>query len=582
MKKNLLLFVVYCFLFSSALAQTNVSGFISANTTWNLAGSPYIVVGNALVSHGYTLTIEPGVVVKFNTDKALQIDGELVAIGNAQNRITFTSNQASPAAGDWAKIHFADTCVDAVFDGSGNYLSGCIMKYCDVFYGGGLGFGEIHIANSSPYFTHCKIAFSEQDGIYCQGSYYKLDSSMIINCSGIGLNNSLAGCGLKLDNDSIMNNLMGGIYGNACSGIITKNYFFGNLNRGAFFSDNSNDLKMTENYFLNNSSISQGGTIYAQGSNVTISKNYFDNNASTVQDKGIINLLGSNDTIECNRFTNNQTGQNGRGVLNAMLYGNSIIRKNLFDGNFSSNPYSVTVSYIEGGTSSNISFTDNTIRNNSSTSGKCCQFVQNILNGPPLIIVEGNNFVNNTTESIIHFTIPSSATINPYRFKLNNLSDPNSHYEFYNNFPYGSLNFYIDSNYWGSTSTQHIDSVIYDYFDDATKSVAYYSAFLTTPIDADTSCVPVLPTLINKIEALNFTAKLFPNPFSQQAVIRLEKELHGATFNLYNIYGQLVESKNNLSGKEIILNRENLGSGIYIYEVTDNKKRIFTGKAVIY
>src|SRR5258705_9728710 len=54
-----------------SIAQTNVSGFISTNTTWNLAGSPYIVIGNVLVSYGYTLTVEPGVVVKFNNDKAI-------------------------------------------------------------------------------------------------------------------------------------------------------------------------------------------------------------------------------------------------------------------------------------------------------------------------------------------------------------------------------------------------------------------------------------------------------------------------------------------------------------------------------
>lgn len=111
-----------------SIAQTNVSGFISVNTTWDLAGSPYIVVGNVLLSHGFTLTINPGVVVKFNTDKALQIDGELIAIGTSQNRITLTSNQAVPTAGDWAKIHFADTCIDAAFNISGQYVSGCIMK----------------------------------------------------------------------------------------------------------------------------------------------------------------------------------------------------------------------------------------------------------------------------------------------------------------------------------------------------------------------------------------------------------------------------------------------------------------------
>src|SRR5689334_7663467 len=142
MKKALLIAVLFSV---SASAQTNVSGFISANTTWNLAGSPYIVVGNALLSHGYTLTIDPGVVVKFNDSCALQIDGELHAVGTASHRITFTSNQPNPASGDWAKIHFPDTCVDAMFDTNGNYVSGSIMKYCDVFYGGGLGFGAIHI-----------------------------------------------------------------------------------------------------------------------------------------------------------------------------------------------------------------------------------------------------------------------------------------------------------------------------------------------------------------------------------------------------------------------------------------------------
>ena len=130
-------------------AQTDVSGFISTNTTWNLAGSPYIVIGNTLVSQGFTLTIEPGVIVKFNTDKALQIDGELIAIGTAQNRITFTSNKVSPAAGDWAKIHFSDASVDAVFDTTGNYVAGSIMKFCDILYGGGLGFGAIHSLYSS-------------------------------------------------------------------------------------------------------------------------------------------------------------------------------------------------------------------------------------------------------------------------------------------------------------------------------------------------------------------------------------------------------------------------------------------------
>jgi hypothetical protein len=81
-------------------AQTNVSGFISSNTTWILSGSPYIVTGNMIVSSGVTLTIDPGVVVKFDQDKTIQVDGEFHAVGMALNRITFTSNKPSPGAGN--------------------------------------------------------------------------------------------------------------------------------------------------------------------------------------------------------------------------------------------------------------------------------------------------------------------------------------------------------------------------------------------------------------------------------------------------------------------------------------------------
>ncbi len=47
----LALAVALC-LAAPARAQTNVSGPISANTTWTLANSPYIVTGNVLVDAG--------------------------------------------------------------------------------------------------------------------------------------------------------------------------------------------------------------------------------------------------------------------------------------------------------------------------------------------------------------------------------------------------------------------------------------------------------------------------------------------------------------------------------------------------
>jgi hypothetical protein len=60
-----------------------------------------------------TVTIEPGVTLKFNTGATLRVDassgttpaaGALVAVGTAAKPITFTSSAASPAPGDWYGI----------------------------------------------------------------------------------------------------------------------------------------------------------------------------------------------------------------------------------------------------------------------------------------------------------------------------------------------------------------------------------------------------------------------------------------------------------------------------------------------
>lgn len=49
-----------------ALADTHVTSNITTSTIWDLAGSPYILDSSISVSAGATLTISPGVVVKFN------------------------------------------------------------------------------------------------------------------------------------------------------------------------------------------------------------------------------------------------------------------------------------------------------------------------------------------------------------------------------------------------------------------------------------------------------------------------------------------------------------------------------------
>jgi hypothetical protein len=105
----LLLSFAILFFPSTALAAgpTYVSG--EASTTWDVAGSPYVVTGEVAVPIGGVLTIEAGVTVSFEAGHAMWVNGALFAVGTPEGIITFTSANAVPAKGDWNKLNFAST-----------------------------------------------------------------------------------------------------------------------------------------------------------------------------------------------------------------------------------------------------------------------------------------------------------------------------------------------------------------------------------------------------------------------------------------------------------------------------------------
>ncbi len=117
---------------STVRADTLVSGTIATNTTWTVAGSPYVLTGHVVVvgAAAPVLTIEPGVTVKASGAFYLHMGsggqpGRLVAVGTAENPILFTTNQPTVTAGFWRGLYLtsaaspASQIANATVEGAG-------------------------------------------------------------------------------------------------------------------------------------------------------------------------------------------------------------------------------------------------------------------------------------------------------------------------------------------------------------------------------------------------------------------------------------------------------------------------------
>lgn len=74
---------------------------------------------------------------------------------------------------------------------------------------------------------------------------------------------------------------------------------------------------------------------------------------------------------------------------------------------------------------------------------------------------------------------------------------------------------------------------------------------------------------------------IYPNPFSSSTTLQVNQVLSSTTLTVYNLYGQTVKQINNLSGQTIIFNRDNLPSGLYFIELSQDKKVLVNDKLII-
>ena len=96
---------------------------------------------------------------------------------------------------------------------------------------------------------------------------------------------------------------------------------------------------------------------------------------------------------------------------------------------------------------------------------------------------------------------------------------------------------------------------------------------------APINCNNFTPVVENNTQKVN--CFIYPNPFSSQTTLQTDKTFKDATLTVYSLYGQSVKQINNLSGQTIILNRDNLPSGLYFVRLTEENKIITVDKLVI-
>ncbi len=178
-------------------ADTSVGpGNISSDTVWTEGNSPYFVEGSINVEDGATLTIEPGVEVRFNGYYLLRIEGNLSAIGTQVDRIKFTSNLSEPYKDDWNSISVTQT----------GHLE---MENCDLAYGEGTilfsGSSDNIIKNCTFYECYRGIEISPEGPGPVPSNDNLIENCTFTHCNeGIHIyyshNNNILNCTLS-DND---------------------------------------------------------------------------------------------------------------------------------------------------------------------------------------------------------------------------------------------------------------------------------------------------------------------------------------------------------------------------------------------
>jgi hypothetical protein len=130
-KMNLILIATILIGFIPSFSfATNVSGIIKTDTTWNLTGSPYNITSDIQIAHGYTLSINEGVVINGDSHN-ISIWGNLIVNGSSDSKVVFYNTNISPGDNDSSEpfsinIQFSEINSGSLYKATGSSIYGSL------------------------------------------------------------------------------------------------------------------------------------------------------------------------------------------------------------------------------------------------------------------------------------------------------------------------------------------------------------------------------------------------------------------------------------------------------------------------
>ncbi len=500
--------------FGLAHASTNVGGPIFQDTIWGRSGSPYIVTGNIIVFSGFKLTIEPGVVVKFNKGFAFQVNGVIVANGDKSNPILFTSNLEDTGPGDWGHI---------LLDGAGT--DGSSFKYVTLEYAGGstesasLRLKSCH----APTIENCTIRYGGSQGIVVTNlvSELKITDTTVSNNNWRGIyvertTSTISGCTVSNNTISTTSSDGGaGIYSYDSNITISDSTISNNIlktngwGRGGGIYIVYNRANIVNNKIMNNEIASQsdhavGGGVTTLAATTVIKCNYIKGNSAIMNGGGwtggggIREWDGDTDILD-NVIIFNTANKDGGGISDD---GNATITNNIISDNSSSGSAGM-YTYRSSGSITNNSF----IRNGSNAWSSAVSFDYD----RPIFqynTVVYNKNIENTAKCTIYVQKETIPTIN-----YNNIFSNAPPYDLYNDNASGYTNVNAKNNWWGTGNAGEVHLKIFDWIDDNTKGFVDYMPILPA-ISTDTPVSPPagLTATINDSNVITLSWNSNPEP----------------------------------------------------------------------